>query len=489
MSLARSFMWLTLSEILFNLSGYIVHSGAGRLLSPADYGRYGLIVTLSIVVVTLLGNGIPIAMSKYVSEYWKTKPEMVSIIKRQGLILQMIVIGLITASFYAVTPFISSLLNDQTLTPLFRISVFILPAYALDTYYFYYFTGIHRFNFQSILKIVRSLLRVTLIIGFIYLWRIEGAIAGYIFVPLLVFLVALFYDLFKTSKEYPQPKDENIDFDWRKLMSYAWPVTLFMIFYEVLISLDLYFIKGILHDDYQTGIYNSALMIARIPYYLFYAMTVILLPSISQTTSANDFKKAQEILTQALRFMMIVLIPVVILIAVYAGPTINFIFGAQYLDGIASLQVLSFGIGFLSIFYVLSFALNGAGLAKLPMFIAFMGMVLNAILNYYMINSFGIVGSAIATSISSFLVMIISVYYCHKIFQKIFEWTILFKMALGGALLYVFSMIFPPHNILFILWGVILTAAYLAILYALKVIDKNDLDLIKAMVSRKKRTE
>ena len=48
---------MTLSEIIFNLSGYVIHSVAGRVMGPADYGRYGLVVTMTTMIIILIGNG------------------------------------------------------------------------------------------------------------------------------------------------------------------------------------------------------------------------------------------------------------------------------------------------------------------------------------------------------------------------------------------------------------------------------------------------
>ena len=76
-NIAKSALWVTVSEIFFNLSGFIIHSILGRILGPADYGRYGLVVTLTTMVIVLIGNGIPTAMAKYISEVFETNPRMV----------------------------------------------------------------------------------------------------------------------------------------------------------------------------------------------------------------------------------------------------------------------------------------------------------------------------------------------------------------------------------------------------------------------------
>ena len=99
-NIAKSALWVTVSEVFFNLSGFIIHSALGRFMGPVNYGRYGLIITLTTTVIILIGNGIPTAMAKYISEYFEKDAKMVLVIKKQALILQAILISIITLIFY-----------------------------------------------------------------------------------------------------------------------------------------------------------------------------------------------------------------------------------------------------------------------------------------------------------------------------------------------------------------------------------------------------
>ncbi|KKQ79986.1 MAG: Polysaccharide biosynthesis protein, partial [Candidatus Moranbacteria bacterium GW2011_GWD2_38_7] len=173
-NLAKSTLWLIISELIFNLSGYVIHSSMGRILGPADYGRYGLVVTLTTMVIILIGNGIPTAMAKYISEIFETNPRMVLVIKRKALLLQSLIIGSITILFFLAAPLISRALGDETLTPLFRISTLIIPAFAAASFYFSFYTALHKFNVQSILKTLRSVLKVLAIVGLAYVFGVPG---------------------------------------------------------------------------------------------------------------------------------------------------------------------------------------------------------------------------------------------------------------------------------------------------------------------------
>ncbi len=487
--LAKSFIWLTISEIIFNLSGYVIHSAVGRILGPADYGRYGLVVTLTTMVIILIGNGIPTAMAKYISEIFETRPSLVKVIKRQAAILQAVLVGFITLLFFLLSPALAKILGDPSLTELFRISTLIIPSFALASFYFSYYTGLHKFKIQSFLKTFRSLVRVGIIIGLAYLYSVKGSVIGYAAAPLLVFAVAWSIDVFKVSRELEQ-KDVDLSrrspalrdeggFEWRKLTNYAGQIIVFFLAYELLISIDLYLVKALLKDDYITGIYNAALTVGRIPYYLFYALTIILLPAISKSTAEQDIKKTRLLITWSLRLMLWVLVPAVVLMSQFSSSIIDLFYGQDYMEAARSMSILVYGVGFLTVFYVMSFVMNGAGKTKISMSISIIGVAINTALNYIFIQKYGIVGSAIATSIASTIVTVIMLYYIYQNFQTFFSLRSIIKAFIGALIIYVIAHFLPQGRLVFVLWSAILGTVYLAVLYLLGEIKKEDLLVLK----------
>jgi stage V sporulation protein B len=492
--LGRSTVWLIVSEIIFNLSGYIIHSFVGRILGPAEYGRYGLVITLTTMIIILIGNGIPTAMSKYISEIFETNPRLVLVIKRQAIIMQSILIAILTGAFFFSAPLIAKVLGDPSLTQLFRISTLIIPTFAAASFYFSFFTGIHKFNTQSMQKTLRSIFRVLAIVGLTMVLKTPGAIYGYALSAFAVFLVGLSVDQSKHTralKEAAKTQDLSLqsEFDHKKLLNYAWQVIVFFLAYELLISIDLYLVKGILHDDRLTGIYNAALTVGRIPYYIFYALTIMLLPVVSKTTAAKDHEQTSTVIGQSMRLMLIFLIPSVILMAEFSRPIIKLFYSAKYIDAAAPMGVLAYGVGFLTIFYVMSFVANGAGKTKIPMWISIFGVIINTILNYILIKKMGLMGSAIATSITSFVVMVLMLFFIQKDFGKILEAKSLIKMLFAGIMMFLVSLFFSKGEFVFLIWSVILMGLYLGILIALKEITLKDFEYIKSIVSKKKKKE
>jgi len=482
--LVKSFFWVTLSEIIYNISAYVIHSGMGRILGPAEYGRYGLVVTLTTMVVVLIGQGVPTAMAKYLGEIYDTKIGLIPVIKRQTAKVQFVLIGGVTILFFLLSPVISWILGDPSLTNLFRISSFVIPAFALASFYFYYYTGLHLFGTQAWLKTIRSVARLGFILGLaLYLKKfglaLEGAIVGYIFAPFFVYLAADFFDPYKKLKAEGA-------FPWRKLLQYAWPMTLFLVAYEFLITIDLYLVKGILHDDRLTGLYNGAITVGRIPYFLFYALTIIILPAVSKSTSSENHADTKKLISQSLRLMVMFLLPIAILMSVYSAPILQIFYGKKFIDAAIPMSILMSGVAFLTIFYVMAFALNGAGRVKAPMAISFVGLATNVVLSYFLIQKYALPGAAIATSITSFVSMALVLAYSYNFFGYLFKFTSFLKIILASAILYFLSTFFPGGHYAFILWSAVLFAIYIFLLYILREFGPAEMASVRQMISRKK---
>lgn len=476
MSLIRASIWLSLSELIFNLSGYLIHAVLGRVLGPAEYGRYGLIVTFSTMIVVLLSRGIPIAMSKYLGETGGKKSRLADIllIRNTGWKTQIAVIAVITLAYYLLAPFFAWIVRDPSLTPLIRLSTLIVPAFSLATFYVYYFVGIQQFTKQAFLKISRALLKVFLIIAGAIWMATPGAILGHALAPFLIFIIGYFTDPYRKIKQtnLSQP---IIRLDWKKMFVFAGPITFFMIFYEVMITADIYMVKGILRNDTLTGYYNGALNIGRLPYNAFYFLTLILLPKISEVTTAGAKQAASRLLRKTMRFVFMLLFPTIALLSAWAPALVNFLYGEQFISAARPLCFLALGMGFYTIFYILAFVLNGAGKNKTPMVSACIGMILNIVLSFFLIKKYSLVGAAWANNISAGIIMLWTIYVTEKTVASFICLKSLLKyFVLSSGLWLIVTFWMPQGKFIFIPWTIALTALYFFLLYLWKELSADD---------------
>jgi stage V sporulation protein B len=484
---SSALIWLTMSEIIFNIAGYVIHSSVGRMLGPADYGRFSLIVTMTTMIIILIGNGIPTAMSKYLAEIFESEPEKILGIKRKAIKLQLLLMLPVTAVFFFASPLIAWALHDSTLTPLFQLSAFIIPAFAAASFYFYYYTGLHFFRLQAFLKTARALGRIFFIVSFAYFFGVKGAVSGYIAAPIFVFLIALICDIYITHKYFPstkQAKHEVVAFSGKTILKYAGPLTLFLLFYEFILTLDLYFVKSLLQSDYLTGIYNAAITVGRIPYYLFYALTIILLPAVSQSIAAKDTEETEGLVNKSLRLLVLLLFPMVTLMIVYAPQILTIFYGTKYLEASVPMSIYAIGVGFLTVFYVLSFALNGAGLVKIPMKLSFAGFIGMIALNFLLIPSYGLIGASLSTTIISCFLMVSILIYTNIHFRSKVSLYTIFASLLSAFILFFLAQYLPHGKYSFMVSGTILFFSYFGLLKLLGELTAEDLLPFKKLLNR-----
>ena len=66
--LGRATFLLMISQGFFLVSGYSVNVGLSRLLGPAEFGTFGVVMSFLLVVELFVITGIPIVLQKFVAE-------------------------------------------------------------------------------------------------------------------------------------------------------------------------------------------------------------------------------------------------------------------------------------------------------------------------------------------------------------------------------------------------------------------------------------
>ncbi|WP_340817894.1 flippase [Methanolobus sp. WCC4] len=396
-------IYLLIAQAVFVASGYAIHIGLGRLLGPSNYGIYAVVISLMTMVNLILATGIPQALSKYVAH----GDISVKAVRDISLKIQLVFSLGIFLIYYIIAGKIALLLNDEGLTPLIRLSSFIVPSYALYSISTGYLNGLQEYKKQAITAISYSFFKAIFILVMVLIgYALRGAIFGFVLAPMAALLIGIYCT--KQRKFVEKNSQEiNKEISVRQVLDFAIPIIFFSVITNLISNIDLFFVKAYL-TDYDAGIYSASSTISKVPFYLTTGLYGALFPLISKNAASNNIKKNRKYAVKSFKYLFIAMAPTVFVIYMLSEELLTLLYSIEYIGGAQVLSILIIGIGFFSLFSLLTTILNGIGMPRISVAISILLLFINILLNITLIPKYHIIGAAIATSTTSLIGLILS---------------------------------------------------------------------------------
>lgn len=462
--LTKGAVYLTFSSALFIGASYLTNIWLGRLLGPEWYGRYGLVVSLWSTVNLILTAGLPQAVSRAIA----TNREKAHGIFVSACILQAISVMGVTVFFLTLSYPISLVLGDHLLFPYIALSAFIIPVYSFYSLYLGYYNGLHKFKKQAFMSMVYAFSKLFFIGGLAYYWGLGGAIVGFIVSP-VVSLLAGFSLPLPSLNRYPI----------KPLIYSAIPLVGFSVVSTLMQSVDLYLVKTLLPDPNAPGFYTASQNIAKIPFFGLSAFSLVVYPAIAHSISNNLVKQTRSLIETSLRFMLIILVPIVLIITLTGSQLLQFLYGNEYLPASSALAVLAVGFGAITIFSILANILNGAGQAKISLQLSTVATITAFAISLLMIPSMGITGAAWGTTLGGALATVLAAAVIYRHFSVLLPFLSMIRIVLAGMALYGAAQIIPVAGKLLPLEYLILLSVYAGVLLLLGELSPVDVERFK----------
>jgi O-antigen/teichoic acid export membrane protein len=438
-----------------------------RFLGASIYGIYSYInVVLSLfIILTKLGGDN--SVMRFVPEY-ESQPR-----KRQGILIlaygSSLLLSIITAFIlYLLAPLISSYTLDNVLfIRVLRITAIVIPFNTLSTLTFAIFKSIERMDYNIISSLVtQPLLRLFFVGGAVVAgYSLIGAAAGIIVTGLFTTIVA-FIILFRRTDLNPFGKPRFTEA--KEYYNFSIPLTFNQVGYFLYNRIDVLMI-GFFFSGSEVGIYRISVAVAGFLSLSLAAFNQLFPPIASRLYHNNQHNELEAIYQTVTRIIFTIsLFPAIT--AVLYTPEILLIFGEEFTRGVPVLILLTFAqltnclvgpSGFLLMMsdhqYVSLANQVGSG-------------ILNAVLNYIFIITFGFVGAALATAIVVVLINLLrvaQVWYFEGFYP--YDRSYLKPVAAGGIsamILYGCSLIFQQY-VLLIIGGATGAIAFFGVLYLL----------------------
>jgi O-antigen/teichoic acid export membrane protein len=357
---------------------------------------------------------------------------------------------------------------------LVSLSTIITSFYGL---FYSIFQAHEKMEYQSLSQIVNS---IAMFSGVFVGIGLGLGVLGFSFVYLISSMITLFLAMFIYVWKYSFPPLELDLIFWKQTLKEAFPYGLSGIFVMIYYWIDSVMLSFIVGNE-VVGWYNAAYRII----YIFLSFHTIFIISIFPVMS-NLYKKSEESLKFAFehsfKYLLIIGLPIAILTTFLSKNIILLLFGTDYLPSIIALQILIWTVVFMFLNGLCGNLLGSVNKQVIVTKITGIGVIVNVIMNLFLIPSFSLVGASFATVITEISLMPILLYIMWKEgYADIITLTKTSgKVLFSGFSILVFILLFSALNP-FLLIFIALTL-YLTILILTNTFDNEDKLIIRSIV-------
>jgi O-antigen/teichoic acid export membrane protein len=345
----------------------------------------------------------------------------------------------VTALFFISAPIVLGIIFIGYLqAELFRHGFFIPCCFGLMTFaalFQRYGSGIflgkkeaQKLNYIHIIDIMARLFGVL-----IFVWILKGGVKGaavtYLLAQLLATILAIYW-LMPISDLKPRWVSPIPKALIKKGLIYSGSLLVLMLNYRVDVIM-----LGNMRPEQSVGLYAIGVNICELLKQIPLSIGVVLF-SHAATWEAGAINESLKKIAMATRVLLFLSGIGAIVLVTIAGRLIPFMYGVEFTNSVQAIYFLTPGIIILNAFVTLNLFMSGQGKPEIVIYSFIPALVLNIILNVFLIARFDYVGAAAASSISYFFGLTIYLWILKVYYQvKIIDFIIIQK----GDFLFVYS--------------------------------------------------
>lgn len=410
MELLRGSSLVLVFKIIGALAGYVFVILMSEWAGASGYGVFELAYT-AIMILTVVGRlGLEGALVKYVSEYFIEgmfgKIRRIYALSSLVVLVMSVILG---GVFVLFAEPLSAYFDGKELAESFRWMGYFTPVFALLQLNSEALRGMKRMTDFSLLQ-NGSIMSIAILGLVLLVNKVEvngeevvtatGLMGVQAFcISISILLIVSFFMLFKSHKEDLESSVAS-RIDFVKVMKTAIPMLISGSLFLVMSWTDTLMV-GAFMEDSDVGIYRFAFKMATLITFSQFAINSIAAPMISGFSTTKDVKGLRSIIHQIAWMNLALSLPVFLVFAIFPNWVIDVATSdAEFMGGVTSLRILAIGQLINALCGPVMYTLNMTGHEKDSQRIMLYTAVLNFVLNAILIPRMGILGAAIATTVS-----------------------------------------------------------------------------------------
>ena len=375
---------LFVTSVLTTGIGIVIGFMLARVLGPSGKGDFYLLTLLPVTVMVLLQLGLPQAFGFFAARGQTLRINAMTLALTAVLVTPALIVMVLLLPWLQSTIF-------NFLTPFeILLGLSVLP-FALNATFT---TGIllgrravRWYAVQNVIVTIGSLLTYTFIVGVLGFGLVGALVAALLVTS--VGSVAYFIGSVRASKAVPDRKRVS----YGELFQYGLPLFPGTLTQFFSLRVDVYLLAWLLADpSAPLGYYSMAASMAQLVFFLPNAVSLVFFPHVAESTRVDSDRQVAMVS----RVTLIVTAVVAVALIPVATVLINVILPA-FEPALLAFYILLPGVVALSLTKVLSSYVTGLGMTGRTSIVNVGAMVVNIIVNFALIPTYGIYGAALAS--------------------------------------------------------------------------------------------
>ncbi|MBO4331047.1 MAG: polysaccharide biosynthesis protein [Oscillospiraceae bacterium] len=432
---------LTVSVALIKIMGAMYKIPLGNILGDRGMANFGVAYNIYSLLLTLSTAGLPVALSRMVSEAYTLKKY--AQVRRTFHVARtaFFVLGFVSTMIMLLLPRqLAVFMGDQRAESALSIAV-LAPAVVcvcLMSAYRGYTQGMSNMVPTSVSQIIETACK--LLFGLTAAWWLmrsgrETAVgsAGGIFGVTAGTVLALAYIvLYKLRldrrSDISGPADDEPESPGRtlkKLIAIGVPITIGACVLNIVAIIDTRMIltrlqnaAGFGYDEAKTlyGVYFNTQTLYNLPSAFMIPLTTSAIPAITSYAVSRRYRDASDIAGASIKLTCLIAMPAAVGMGVLAFPVMNVIYPNSHAEGSALLSILSIAAFFVCLTMTTNAVLQAYGHQNLPLLSIIAGGVGKVAVNYVLLGdpNFGIRGAAYGCIACYGLISVLNLVFIRK---------------------------------------------------------------------------
>lgn len=399
------------SNSLLNIGRLLLTSTLGLIstiilvnaFGAEGFGLYTLALLLPTIFVRIFNLGTQFSITYHVAR----RQDELETISLEVLWIAL-GIGLFgTAIGVLLIVFASNLVFPNVPVELLFLSLPIVIIVSLLMDIIAIFRGLEEFDTATSIEIVPQIMILVLTILFVlvFSWGIAGGILAVVISRLTAAILAFRALMRRVKISFRVPNTQSRR-NIRAILGYGMTTELSLVADLVNYRADVLLLNGFI-GPVAVGIYDVAVLIIERLWIVSQAVGHVVL---ARVATLDDDSSRRDVTTITVRYVFWVTAAGALVAFIFADWAIPLIFGDEFTESATALKLLLPGIISMGVARLLIADITGRGRPGINSMQTMISAVLNVALNLYMIPNYGVLGAAVATSISYTLLLIMKIH-------------------------------------------------------------------------------